>query len=113
MSVARVLMSENRLAIELSSIRLVNRMGMRTPVRDVEVGFLVTGWQTADSGGGVGSEVPLIEMVETVHIEDVKNTNPNKQVRTAGCHLASRLTKLAKELEAVPSPQPTGEQPAG
>ena len=92
-------MSENKLKIELSSIRMVNEIGVRSQIRKAEVGFLVTGWDRDAS-----AEVPLVELVEMVDVLDKDTFDLNQCRQHAACILASRLARLAKDLETRRAP---------
>ena len=84
-------MSENKLKIELSSIRMVNEIGVRSQIRKAEVGFLVTGWDRDAS-----AEVPLVELVELVEMVDrrARQGHVRSQSVWAACclHLGEQIS---------------------
>ena len=86
-------MSENRLKIELASVRLVNPWEVRSSLRKAEVGFLVTGWDR-----DAQREIELVELVEQVDVPDRATCDLNQCGLHAAHMLACRLAKLADEL---------------
>lgn len=89
----RLLVSDNRLRIELTTVSLMNTHPIRSPARDVHVGFAITGLDPDDE------PVVLTELVESIPCQNIRECDLDQCVRDAAHRLSARLGKLAEALK--------------